>query len=409
MTPESSPFTPGQPVPIEFFVGRIAEIERLRSLVRASIRGRFKIGFVAGERGIGKSSVASFVRHLGEREDSIAGVHVFLGGVLTLQDMMRRTFDRLLKESIDKPWYEGVRGFFGDHVKKVGLFGASIELNVTKDDLDTLVQDFIPNVRRLLSGLKDKRKALLIILDDINGLAESLEFANWLKSTIDQVATQNEPFNVCLIVVGLEERRHSLIKLQPSLARVFDVVEIRPWSDEETSEFYVKSFKQTAAVFLEKEALENMVKFTGGLPVIAHEIGDAVWRVAEGHIITHEDTVPGIMNAADIIGRKFLEPQVFQAIRSPRYRSILQKLAASSFNSSFNSSFQRAEIRKGLSAEEDKVFGNFLKKMRDLGVIVSDNESGPGTYKFVNRLHYLYFRTESLRARQKNGRVKEDI
>jgi AAA+ ATPase superfamily predicted ATPase len=405
MTPESSPFTPGQPVPIEFFVGRVAEIERLRSLVRASRRGRFKIGFVAGERGIGKSSVASFVRHLGEREDSIAGVHVFLGGVMTLQDMMRRTFDRLLKESIDKPWYESVRGFFGDHVKKVGLFGASIELNVSKDDLDTLAQDFIPNVRRLLSGLKDKRQALLIILDDINGLAESLEFANWLKSTIDQVATQNEPFAVCLLVVGLEERRHSLIRLQPSLARVFDVVEIHPWSDEETSEFYVKSFKQTAAVSLEDAALVEMVKFTSGLPVIAHEIGDAVWRVAEEPVITSNNAVRGILDAAEIIGRKFIEPQIFQAIRSTRYRSILQKLA----DRPFTFCFQRSETRKRLSAEEDKVFGNFLKKMRDLGVIVTDNESGPGSYRFANRLHYLYFFLESLRARQKNGRSKEDL
>ena len=72
MSPESSPFRPGQPVPIEFFVGRVNEIERLHGMVKASTRGRFKIGFVSGERGIGKSSLASFVRFLSERENNVA-------------------------------------------------------------------------------------------------------------------------------------------------------------------------------------------------------------------------------------------------------------------------------------------------------------------------------------------------
>ena len=48
---ESSPFRPGQPVPLEFFVGRIKEIERLHSMVKASIhQQRLTIGFTTGER-----------------------------------------------------------------------------------------------------------------------------------------------------------------------------------------------------------------------------------------------------------------------------------------------------------------------------------------------------------------------
>lgn len=42
--------------------------------------GRFKIAFVTGERGIGKSSLVSLVRHLSEREESIAGSHIFPSG-----------------------------------------------------------------------------------------------------------------------------------------------------------------------------------------------------------------------------------------------------------------------------------------------------------------------------------------
>ena len=135
MQPDASPFRPGQPVPAEFFVGRQDAIERLRGLVRAADRGVFKIGFISGERGIGKSSLASFVRHLSEREGAVAGCHVYLGGVHDLHEMARRTFDRLLKDSIDRPWYRHVAQFFGDRVRKVGLFGVSVELALSNDDL----------------------------------------------------------------------------------------------------------------------------------------------------------------------------------------------------------------------------------------------------------------------------------
>ena len=38
MQPELSPFKPGQPVPVEFFVGRTQEIQQLQSMVKASLK-----------------------------------------------------------------------------------------------------------------------------------------------------------------------------------------------------------------------------------------------------------------------------------------------------------------------------------------------------------------------------------
>ncbi len=395
MNAEYSPFTPGQPVPIEFFVGRVKEIERLRSMIRAAASGKFRIGFVAGERWIGKSSLVSFVRHLAEREECVAGAHVFLGGVERLAEMVRRTFDRLLKDSIEKPWHQKVRDLFGKHVKQIGLFGITVELELADADVGSLVNGFAPSLRRLLSQLQGERKALLLILDDINGLAGSAEFANWLKSFVDEVSTTGNGLATCLLVVGLEERRRRLIDLQPSLARVFDLVEIKPWSEEETADFYQRAFR-SGQVEVERTALQTMVNFSGGLPVLAHEIGDAVWRLTSGPRVRLADAWNGVFEAAEIIGRKLLEPQVLQAIRSQRYRSILRKLAASPPKRTF----RRADLLKALSAEEKRVFDNFLNRMRKLGAIVPDLEGGPGAYQFSNQLHALYFHIEAQRARE---------
>ncbi len=392
---EYSPFTPGQSVPIEFFVGRVAEIERLRSLLRASTAGKFRIGYVSGERGIGKSSLVSFVRHLAEREEGVAGAHVFLGGVDNLAEMVRRTFDRLLKDSLEKPWHQKIRELFGKHVKQIGLFGITVELELAQTDIGNLVNDFAPALRRVLAQLHKERRALLLILDDINGLAGSAAFANWLKSLVDKVATSGNELTACLLVVGVEERRRQLVELQPSLARVFDLVEIKPWSEPEAVDFFRQTFR-SAQVEVESAALQTMTDLSGGLPVLAHEIGDAVWRVAEGPQVRLADARKGVLEAAEIIGRKLLEPQVLRAIRSERYRSVLRRLATSPPTFAF----RRADLLKTLTAEEKKVFDNFLNRMYRLGVLVPDPERGPGAYQFSNRLHALCFFIEARRAKQ---------
>ncbi len=395
MNPEASPFHPGQPVPSEFFVGRIQEIERLRSMVNASLRGRFKIGFVSGERGIGKSSLVSFVRHLCDRENenNVAGCHVFLGGVRNLNEMVRRTFDRLLKESMEKPWHAQVKDFFGNYVREVGLFGISLELHLDDKDLSAITHDFVPSVRRLLKKLEGKKKSLLLILDDINGLASSKDFANWLKSLVDEIATSGQEMRFCILIVGLEERRQELVEQQPSLARVFELIDINPWKDDEVREFYQKSFGSASAV-VRNDDMDKLVRFAGGLPVLAHEIGDAVWRAAETSDIPSSAVWAGIINAAEVIGRKLLEPQVFHAIRSERYRSILRKMA----DKPLEVHFQRVELGGRLTGEEKKVMDNFLRRMKELGALASDPEVRGG-YRFSNNLHALYFWMESQRAK----------
>ena len=388
MTPESSPFRPRQPVAAEVFVGRRDAIERLSGLVRAANRGVFKVGFITGERGIGKSSLASFVRHLCEREGRVTGCHVYLGGVHDLHEMARRTFDRLLKDSIDRPWHQQVVGFFGDRVRKVGLFGVSVELALTTQDLRTIAGSFTRSVRQLMRSL-EQRTSLLLILDDINGLAGSADFAHWLKSLVDEVATSQEETRLCILLVGLEERRQELIRNQPSLARVFDLVDIAPWADDEVKQFYRDSFAAGNAVVPVSD-LRSLTRYTGGLPVLAHEIGDAVWHVARAQTIEHQEVVRGVVRAAEIIGRKLLEPQIFRAIQSDRYRSILRKMA----DEPSRMRFHRGELAARLTQEERRVLDNFLRRMRRLGAIQTDPEVRGG-YRFPNRLHALYYWMES--------------
>ena len=132
--------------------------------------------------------------------------------------------------------------------------------------------------------------------------------------------------------------------------------------------------------------------------MLAHEIGDAVWHAARTQAIVQDELFYGVLRAAEIIGRKLLERQIFQAIQSDRYRSILRKVA----DTPLRMTFQRSELAARLTVDERKALDNFLRRMKNLGAMQNDTEVRGG-YRFPNRLHALYFWMSQEVQRQVRG------
>jgi hypothetical protein len=388
----TSPFTPGHPVPIELFVGRTPQIMEVMRSVDQSALGRQENLFLVGERGAGKTSVASFVRYFAEKEKGILGIHVFLGGVDSLPELVRKIYEQLLKAAHGETWFSKLRGFFGDFIKEVDLFGVSVGFAPPEGDLDQLVRDFPQSLASLADKLRDDKRAVLIILDDLDSLSTRAEFANWYKSLVDEVATQFERFPITIMLIGLSGIIDSLSALQPSLARVFRIIELEKLSDAEVSDFFGRAFAAANSA-VDDDALNVMVRFSSGIPVIMHEIGDAAFWADEDGRIGEDDAYVGVITAARNIGRKYLDPPVYHAIRSKRYRSILRKLGLQ--EAPLSRSFTRKEVAEYLSDQEKKVFHNFLRRLKDLGVIEPDTEMGRGCYRFVNEIYPVYVYMEA--------------
>ena len=392
MTKEYSPFTPGMPVPPEFFVGRENEIKQMiESIAKSAEMKSLERIFVLGERGIGKSSLCRLAMAIAEDRHQILGIHVFLGGVTSLEEMVRRIFERLLQESREKIWFQNVRDFLGNHIKEVGLFGVSLQFEASKQDLAKAVSDFAPVLRNLLERLGSQKKGFMLVLDDLNGLATEPRFAHWLKSTIDEIATSRASLPLTLVLVGLPERRRQLIESQPSLDRIFSLINIDRFNEEETIQFYEKAFGKVN-VKVEKDAMQLLWRFSGGYPAFLHEIGDAVFKVDEDGSIDEQDANIGVMLAAQVIGVKYIEPKVLDAIKSDRYRGILKKIADPP-----QKIFLKDELRKRLSQTEVKVLDNFLQKMKQLGVLRQPPEAERGIYEFVSELYPVFFWLQSIR------------
>jgi len=397
---ESSPFTPGSPVPVELFVGRSKQIKEILRYVEQTKYGKQENVFLSGERGIGKSSLETFLCHMAVTKMDVIGIHVFLGGVSSLEEAVRRILDQLLKETRGQEWFEDIKQFFGKYIREVGLFGVSVSFVPPEQDLRELVRSFSEVLDNLLQKIDGKKAGLFIALDDINGLADKEEFANWYKSFVDEVATHYENFPVFIMLTGLPEKRDALATHQPSLMRIFRVTEIEKLSDEEIEDFLSAAFEK-ANIKVEPDAMDLMVTYSSGLPILMHEIGDATFWVDDDGVIDEDDAITGVLAAAEEVGKKYLDPKVYRAIRSKNYRSILKKLG----EGEISREFIKKDVEARLNESEKKVFHNFLRRMKDLGVIESDLERGKGAYRFVNEIYpiYIWMKSEGLKPRRKKA------
>jgi hypothetical protein len=387
---EPSPFMPGSPVPTDLFVGRIKQIEEIMQYVKRAASGRHENVFLSGERGIGKSSLASFVRSLASTKENFLTVHVFLGGVSTLEELVRKIFEEILKETNTQSFFSKIKDSFGNYISEIGLFGVSISFNPRKEDLTYIVRNFPEALRHLLDKIGEEKRGIFIVLDDINGISKIPDFAHWYKSFADNVATHYSLYPVLMMPIGLPDIRDDLSTMQPSLMRVFRIVEIDRLSDEDVESFFTEAFARVGTKVL-SEGMSMIVKYSSGLPILMHEIGDAVYLLDIDSTINETDAIFGIMNAAEQIGRKYLDPKVYRAIRSDRYRSILRKLGGTGFH------FKKHEMERKLSENEKKVFHNFLRRMIYLGILFPDREGGRGSYRYVNNIYPVYIRMESQR------------
>ena len=63
---------------------------------------------------------------------------------------------------------------------------------------------------------------------------------------------------------------------------------------------------------ISSEALDIMVAFSSGLPLMMQQIGESVFWVSKGNVITKEDATAGVINAAYEIGSKQIKPVLDQ-------------------------------------------------------------------------------------------------
>lgn len=387
-----SPFYPGQPVPTEFFTGRLKEIERIERALIQTQQGKMQVLFISGEYGIGKSSLANYSKFIAEKNYNLLGIHVFLGNSNTIESLAQKTVETILREQIyNEKVLDRIKNFLSKYIGKQELFGFSINFEALKNDIYDISRGFLPFLKNLYDRVKeDNINGILLIFDEINGIAKNPDFAHFIKTLVDENATSTNILPLTLILCGTEERRKELVERHQPIERIFDIIDIKSMNEDEMREFFIKAFN-SVDIKIEDKALKLICEYSSGLPKIMHIIGDNIYWIDKDKLVDLNDAKEGILLAAEEIGRRFVDVQVLKAIHSKDYKSILSKIVQKP-----KKSFSKKEIEENLSQREKEKLHNFLQRMKKLNAIRSLER---GNYEFINPMIPLYLFLNNLRKK----------
>lgn len=389
-----NPFTPDRPVQKENFIGRKLEVSRmLRSAHQVSL-GKNEHIFIAGEYGIGKSSLASYVKYAALEKFNLAGFHIYLGGVDSIEGMVQKVVESIIEDTYEIKSFDKVKEFLGKYVKEFDIFGLKINTELLRRDVPDIAAGFLPFLRQVYGSLSSDYKGISLIMDDLNGISQNPQFAFLLKSMVDNIATGSTPLPMMLILSGVEQRRREIVSHHQSVARIFSVVEVLPLSDADITQFFVSLFTNMGYK-IEDNALYMAVKISSGLPRLMHEIGSGIFWSAENDVISLKTVFKGRSIAVNELGKKYFG-SLQNIFKTDEYRSILKKIIKHTGEyAQFPKlkRFEKRSIADLLEGEEKAKFDNFLQKLKKMNVIQPGAQKGEWT--FTDHLTFWYFQTET--------------
>lgn len=391
-----SPFYPSQPVPVELFVGRQDQLDRITKRGIGQVeRGKPISIYVQGEYGIGKSSVARYVQFLAAEKHGLVPIYASLSPAQTPEDLAARIVECTMHSGQIHPSRgDKIKTWLARYIGKQELFGFTVNLEALRADAAKIASvhgllDFLGQALEKSAGAN----GVFLVLDEINGLANQPWFAQLIKSLVDTNALAVKPLPLLLMVCGTEDKRRRMIENHQPVERIFDVIDIEPLSDDEMREFFQRAF-ELAGTRVTADGMQVLTEYSAGFPKVMHLIGDWAYWNDQDLVIDASDAIAAVVDAAEDFGRKYVDQQVLAALKSPDYRSILGKIAS-------DVQFLKQDVEQGLDESERKKFNNFLQKMKTLHVLRSG--SVKGEYIFNMNLVRLYLFLQRAKLTRKSA------
>lgn len=203
------------------------------------------------------------------------------------------------------------------------------------------------------------------------------------------MATSIEKIPVGMMLTSYPEKFSKLYEHNQSITRIFHIHELLGLSDNEIKTFYTDIFAMNN-ISIEESALDNMAKYSSGMPTMMQEIGDATFWKDTDNYIDRDDSLLGVIEAGQRIGLKYLQPFIDKKIRSEKYLYLFKKIGKE-LAATPNASFTKKTFSDVLNESESKVFNDFISRAKKLGIIELASSKKQGEYQFTNQLYPIYF------------------
>ena len=333
---------------------------------------------------MGKTSFVNYISKIVEENFQMIPIYVNNDWKHHIDDLIQILLEEIFSQLHKETWGKKIIETFTDNIREIKISGVGISLKNKPELIQDIKQNFSKFIINISNSLKDK-KGLFIIIDDINGLSDTQDFANWYKSLSDTIDFCHEEIPVAFTLVSYPNNFDKLTEQNPSFARIFHLIEIDHLENKDIKEFFQETFENNNIRIKDENSLNQMIYYSWGMPLIMQQIGDGVFWNVQDNEITEKIALNGILDAALDMGNKQIR-QKLSRVKSKYYESILLKLGQNK-----EVVFKKSEIKKILDKNEERVFDDFLIRMKELNIIVPTNNKKMGEYTFENRLYFVYF------------------
>ena len=401
--PKINPFKPQYPISPGMFTGRIPEILRLESYLFQTKCGQPSNFIISGERGIGKSSLMLYVKHIAQGLFEVDGQELNFLVIdtdidqSTTQYMLIRKIELGLKNELEKN--EPARKFLSDtwsFLQRIEVGGTKVNQKSETGFDEILFDEFtyaFANTAARISEAKETTifnttyDGVLILIDEIDKASPALQLGSFLKLFTERLQRRGCD-RVMLGLAGLPILRSIMLTSHESSLRIFDELPLDRLSKSEVNSVIdtcleTANKKNSISTTITSEGREYLINFSEGYPHFIQQFGHSAFNEDNNNEIDEDDVIRGALGelgALELIGERYYRDNFYNRIQKESYRQVLRIMA-----DRLNGWIEKQEIREKFQGS-DTVLNNALKALRDRHIILA-KEGERGVY----RLQHLGF------------------
>jgi Cdc6-like AAA superfamily ATPase len=381
-----NPFTPNAPIDPEYFAGRIGEVVKIQSALNQTMHGKTQHILLAGERGIGKTSLGLYARYIAKQPNPVlktefryATAYYTVERDQSLVDVCRGLATRLLQnidESLAKKCTDRLKKLklhFAIHVP--GLAEINVDPQALPEVESRLYADFEKAIEEAWDELKNTYNGILLVVDEIHNLGTFKGVGAFFKVVSEAWAVDGYR-NAMFAVIGLPNVPTDISDDDPSAPRIFSHVELKRMTTEECLNI-VRNCITKSGKSITDDAAAAIATRSGGFPYFLHQLGYDAYEQDSDEKIDMDDLNLAFSTSLTQFERMFFGG-LYKSVEGRQKQKIVDALA-----SCYSSPRTAAELARTLKI---KNVHQYLKPLEKDGIV----ERAKSRYRLTSELLSIY-------------------
>lgn len=332
------------------FVGRVAELIKLESSLTQTKAGQPSNFIITGERGIGKSSLLNYIKHVAEGMEMGDGQTVSFLTVDTDIDPNTTQLGlvRKIQLGLDKALgkTETARDFLKQSwkfLRRIEAGGIKLRTDEQVENDDLLLEEFAYELADITERVCSNGESsvfgarfdgVIIFIDEADNASPTLSLGSFCKLLTERL--QRRGCNhVAFGVAGLPELRSVLASSHPSSLRLFEELVLGRLSPQETRSVIDIGLRNANRLNSEQttiadDAAAHLSYYSEGYPHFIQQFAYSAFAADTDNLIDIKDVQRGAFGkrgALELIGDRYYRDAYYTKIQKESYRQVLRIMA----------------------------------------------------------------------------------